>query len=99
MPAQKLSQSDLFGSLLVKQHKHEKLLARVEKTSARLARHKSRFLALEADIDGIGAACPRPARDVSDATPPATASSNPPVSSSTRTRGVTTKTTPHVSPG
>ena len=53
MPAQKLSQSDLFGSLLVKQHKHEKLLARVEKTSARLERHKSRFLALEADIDGI----------------------------------------------
>ena len=53
MPAQKLSQSDLFGSLLVKQHKHEKLLARVEKTSARLERHKGKFLALEADIADI----------------------------------------------
>jgi len=46
----KLSKSALFSSLRRKQRKHEKLLARVEKTNARLERHKARFLALEADI-------------------------------------------------
>lgn len=53
MPVPKLSQSDLFSSLLVKQRKHEKLLDRVEKTAARLERRKARFLALESEIADI----------------------------------------------
>jgi diacylglycerol kinase (ATP) len=49
----KLSQPELFSSLMLKQRKHEKLLTKVEKTSARLERRKARFMALEADIAAL----------------------------------------------
>ena len=49
----KLSQPALFSSLMLKQRKHAKLLAKVEKTSARLERRKAKFMALEADIAAI----------------------------------------------
>jgi len=50
MTDQKELQPSLFKSLLRKQRKHETLLAKVEKTSARLERRKTKFLALEAEI-------------------------------------------------
>jgi diacylglycerol kinase (ATP) len=53
MPVQKLSQSDLFSSLLQKQREHGKLLDKVEKTAARLERRKARFAALESEIAGL----------------------------------------------
>lgn len=49
-PSPKLSQPALFSSLMLKQRKHEKMLAKVEKTSASLERRKAKFLTLEADI-------------------------------------------------
>ncbi len=55
MTTQKKSKPALFSSLLRKQGKHEKLLANVEKTSARLERRKAKFLALEADIADLEA--------------------------------------------
>jgi diacylglycerol kinase (ATP) len=53
MTQKKLSQSDLFSCLLLKQRQHKKLLAKVEKTSARLERRKGKFLALEAEIAAL----------------------------------------------
>jgi len=50
MTVPKESQSVLFTSLLRKQRKHEKLLAKIENTSGRLERRKAKYLALEADI-------------------------------------------------
>jgi len=53
MTEQKLSQSDLFSSLLLKQGKHERLLGKVEKAAARLERRKARFAALEVEIAAL----------------------------------------------
>ena len=53
MTDHKLSQAELFSSLLLKQHRHERLLDKVEKAAARLERRKARFMALEADIAGL----------------------------------------------
>lgn len=53
MPVPRLSQSDLYDSLLVKQRKHGKLLDKVEKTAARLERRKARVTALELEIAGL----------------------------------------------
>jgi diacylglycerol kinase (ATP) len=50
MSDHKESQTSLFKSLMSKQRKHETMLRKVEKTSARLERRKARFLALEAGI-------------------------------------------------
>ena len=49
----KRSRPALFRSLVLKQKKREKLLAKLEKTSTRLERRKARFLTLEADIADI----------------------------------------------
>jgi hypothetical protein len=53
MKQEKLSQSVLRSSLKLKQQKRETLLAKIEKTSARLERRKERLLVLEADIAGL----------------------------------------------
>lgn len=50
MTDQKKQQTSLSKSLLRKQRKREALLAKVEKTSARLERRKAKLSALEADI-------------------------------------------------
>jgi diacylglycerol kinase (ATP) len=50
MADRKKSQSELFESLRRKQGKHGTLLGKVEKTAARLERHKAKFQALEASI-------------------------------------------------
>jgi diacylglycerol kinase (ATP) len=53
MTDQKLSQAELFSSLLLKQRKRGRLLERVEASAARLEQRKARFAALEADIAGL----------------------------------------------
>ena len=50
MADRKQSQPALFKSLRRKQHKHKTLLAKVEKTAARLDRRKAQFHALEASL-------------------------------------------------
>ena len=50
MPDRTLSQPELFQSLQRQQRKHEALVAKVEKTSARLARRTSKLQAIEAHI-------------------------------------------------
>ena len=50
MSDEKATQSVLLKSLIGKQREHERLLGKVEESSARLERRKAKFLALEADI-------------------------------------------------
>jgi hypothetical protein len=50
MTKKKLSKSALSKSLRLKQREHEKLLAKIEKTSLRLERRKARAATLQAEI-------------------------------------------------
>lgn len=52
--------SDLFESITRKQRKHRELLAKMEKTSARLERRKEKLAALEADIATLEAQLSEP---------------------------------------
>ena len=62
MTDKKLSRSVLSSSLLLKQRKHEKLLAKIEKTSVRLERRKARSLALQAEIADLEGRLSKPAQ-------------------------------------
>lgn len=63
MTGKKLSRSALSSSLLLKQRKHEKLLAKIERTSVRLERRKARSLALQAEIADLEGRLARPAKN------------------------------------
>jgi len=62
MTKNKVSQSALSNSLLLKKRKHKKLLAKIEKTSLRLERRKARSVALEAEIVDLESQLSRPAK-------------------------------------
>jgi YegS/Rv2252/BmrU family lipid kinase len=57
------SQPALLRALLRKQNKHEALLTRVEKSAARLERHKDRFKALELGIADLEQRLARPRKE------------------------------------